>query len=78
MSLAWEQVQTHIFLPCEDCQGMDRAVQSYIPPVNHGTCIAYQDYIGLQFILAQIASILMYSKNKGKYDTNIKKFRYAY
>lgn len=40
--------------------------------VNHGTCIAYQDYVALQFILAQIVSILMHSKNKDMYDTNKK------
>lgn len=41
-------------------------------PVNHGTCIAYQDYIALQLILAQIVSILMHSKNKDMHDTNKK------
>lgn len=60
------------FIPHEDCQGIDRASSAYIPSVNCGTCSVYQEQISLPFILAQIASIFLYSKNRDRLEQNTK------
>lgn len=67
-------MQTDILIPHEDCQGIDGVCSACIPSANCGTCFAYQQWISLQFILAQVASIFLYSKNKGMPDQNIKKY----